>query len=86
MTAPNYPQLAAVFQQLATQAQNLAESFAGQSIGDNPQLVTISATGSYSVPIPSGATSVDMVLIGGGGGGGGYETGGTDGVKSLGVV
>jgi hypothetical protein len=76
MTDPNYPQLAAVFQQLATQAQSLSESFASQNIGDNPQLVTVNTPGSYSVPIPSGATSVDIVLIGGGGGGGGYNTSG----------
>lgn len=37
-------------------------------------LVTVSTPGAYSVTVPSGATFVDLVLIGGGGGGGGYNT------------
>jgi hypothetical protein len=41
------------------------------------QLVTVSAPGAYTVNIPSGAVSVDMVLDGGGGGGGGYNTAGS---------
>jgi hypothetical protein len=77
MTTPNYPQLATSLQQIATQAQSLSSQYQEQGTGGSPQLVTVSAVGSYTVPIPSGATSVDMVLIGGGGGGGGYETAGS---------
>jgi len=40
-------------------------------------LVTVNTPGAYSVNVPSGATFVDMVLMGGGGGGGGYNTAGT---------
>jgi hypothetical protein len=40
-------------------------------------LVTVSTAGAYTVDVPSGATFVDIVLIGGGGGGGGYNTSGT---------
>jgi hypothetical protein len=41
------------------------------------QLVTVSVPGAYTVNIPSGAVSVDMVLSGAGGGGGGYNTAGS---------
>jgi hypothetical protein len=41
------------------------------------ELVTVTATGAYSVPIPSGATFVDIVLSAGAGGGGGYNTAGS---------
>jgi len=40
------------------------------------ELVTVSAPGAYTVPVPSGATYVDIVLKGAGGGGGGYNTAG----------
>jgi hypothetical protein len=40
------------------------------------ELFTVSAVGPYTVDVPTGATFVDMVLIGGGGGGGGYNTAG----------
>jgi hypothetical protein len=39
-------------------------------------LVTVSTPGAYTVNVPSGATYVDLVLLGGGGGGGGYNTAG----------
>jgi hypothetical protein len=39
-------------------------------------LVTVGGAGNYSVPIPSGATFVDIVLLGAGGGGGGYDAAG----------
>ena len=74
MTTPNYPQLATTFQQIATQAQALATQYQEQGTGGSPQRVTVSATGSYSVAVPSGATSVDIVLLGAGGGGGAYTT------------
>jgi hypothetical protein len=40
-------------------------------------LVSVGATGSYSVTIPSGTTYVDIVLLGAGGGGGGYDAAGS---------
>jgi len=43
------------------------------------ELVTVSAPGAYTVPVPSGAKFVDIVLSGAGGGGGGYATAGTGG-------
>jgi hypothetical protein len=47
-------------------------------------LVSVGASGSYTVPIPSGTKFVDIVLLGAGGAGGGYDaagsgTGGTGG-------
>lgn len=38
------------------------------------QLVTVSAAGAYTVPIPAGAKFVDIVLSSAAGGGGGYDT------------
>ncbi|WP_343577242.1 hypothetical protein [Mycobacterium sp.] len=38
------------------------------------QLVTVSAAGAYTVPIPAGAKYVDIVLSSAAGGGGGYDT------------
>jgi hypothetical protein len=40
-------------------------------------LVSVGASGPYSVPIPSGTTFVDIVLLGAGGGGGGYDAAGS---------
>lgn len=40
-------------------------------------LVTVGGAGDYTVPIPSGATFVDIVLLGAGGGGGGYDAAGS---------
>ncbi len=40
------------------------------------ELFTVSAVGPYTVDVPSGATFVDILLVGGGGGGGGYNTAG----------
>jgi|GEM_PF-1127358 len=41
------------------------------------ELFTVSAVGPYTVDVPSGATFVDIVLVGGGGGGGGYNAAGS---------
>lgn len=40
-------------------------------------LVSVGASGSYTVPIPSGTTFVDIVLLGAGGAGGGYDAAGS---------
>lgn len=91
MTTPNYPQLATTFQQLTDKAQSLVQQFQKQGTAGSPQLVSITTPGSYTVQIPSGATSVDMIARGGGGGGGGYDdesgvAGGTDGGETTASV
>jgi hypothetical protein len=63
MTTPNYPQIAATLQQIATQAQTLVGQYQNQGTGGSPQLVTMNTVGSYTVPVPVGATSVDMVRV-----------------------
>jgi len=40
------------------------------------ELFTVSAVGPYTVDVPTGATFVDIVMVGGAGGGGGYNTAG----------
>ncbi len=40
------------------------------------ELFTVSAVGSYTQAVPTGAKFVDIVLVGGGGGGGGYNAAG----------
>lgn len=55
---------------------NIATTYGGFAydllVGADP--VIIETPGSYSVPIPTGATWVDIILLGaGGGGGGGYN-------------
>lgn len=72
MTTPNYPQLATLFQQLADGAQSLTQQFEYEGTGGDPQLVSITTPGPYSVNVPSGATAVDVVLYGAGGGGGAF--------------
>jgi hypothetical protein len=55
---------------------NIATTYGGFAydllVGANP--VIIETPGSYSEPIPTGATWVDIILLGAGGGGGGYNT------------
>lgn len=55
---------------------NIATTYGGFAydllVGANP--VIIETPGSYSVPIPTGATWVDIILLGAGAGGGGYNT------------
>ena len=41
------------------------------------ELFSVSAVGPYTVDVPSGATFVDIVLVGGGAGGGGYNAAGS---------
>jgi hypothetical protein len=54
---------------------NVATTYGGFAydllVGANP--VIIETPGSYSVPIPTGATWVDIILLGAGAGGGGYN-------------
>jgi len=91
MTTPNYPQLATTFQQLTDKAQSLVQQFHNQGTAGSSQLVSITTAGTYTVQIPSDATSVDMVLRGAGAGGGGYDdesgvAGGTDGGETTASV
>jgi hypothetical protein len=55
---------------------NIALTYGGFAydllVGGSP--VIYETPGSYSVPIPTGATWVDIILLGAGGGGGGYNT------------
>ncbi len=55
---------------------NIATTYGGYAydllVGANP--VIIDTPGSYSLTVPTGATWVDIILLGAGGGGGGYNT------------